>query len=78
MAQLVKYTLYLRPITMTMTMLVQVTFQYRKLSRLSTTTSARIESYEEVTGKSAGQVLDDSEHIHHESSRTQKPKAESA
>ena len=47
-------------------------------SRLSTTTSARIESYEEVTGKSAGQVLDDSEHIHHESSRTRKPKAESA
>ena len=36
-------------------------------SRLSITTSARIESYEEVTGKSAGQVLDDSEHIYHES-----------
>jgi hypothetical protein len=40
-------------------------------------TSARIELYEEVTGKSASQVLDDSEHIHHES-RTRKPKTESA
>ena len=46
-------------------------------SRLSTTTSARIESYEEVTGKSAGQVLDNLEHIHHES-RTRKLKVESA
>ena len=46
-------------------------------SRLLITTSARIESYKEVTDKSAGEVLDDSEHIHHES-RTQKPKAQSA
>jgi hypothetical protein len=46
-------------------------------SRLLTTTSAKIESYKEVTGKSAGQILDGSEHIHHKS-RTQKPKAESA
>ena len=37
-------------------------------SRLSTTTSARIKSYEEVTGKSAGQIFDDS---------IRKPKAKS-
>ena len=36
-------------------------------SRLLTTTSARIESYEEVTGKSAGQGFEDSNHMHHES-----------
>ena len=40
-------------------------------------TLARIELYEEITGKSAGQVLDDLEHIYHKS-RTQKPKAQSA
>ena len=34
-------------------------------SRLSTTTSARIESYEEATGKSTGQVFDNLEHIHY-------------
>jgi hypothetical protein len=46
-------------------------------SRLSTTTSARIESYEEATGKSAGQVFDNLEHIHYKG-RSRRPKAQPA
>ena len=36
-------------------------------SKLSTMTSARIKSYEEVTGKRAGQIFNDSEHIYYKS-----------
>ena len=42
-------------------------------SRLSTTASMRIELYEEVTGKKAGQVFDDTENIDHDNGR-QTPK----
>jgi hypothetical protein len=42
-------------------------------SRLSTTASIRIESYEEVTGKKAGQAFDDTDNINHENGR-QTPK----
>ncbi len=46
-------------------------------SRLSTTASARIESYKEATGKSAGQVFDNLEHINHKSG-SRIPKAQTA
>jgi hypothetical protein len=42
-------------------------------SRLATTASMRIELYEEVTGKKAGQVFDDTENINHDNGR-QTPK----
>jgi hypothetical protein len=46
-------------------------------NRLSTMTLVRIELYEEVMGKCAGQIFDDLEHIHHQS-KCQKPKAKLA
>ena len=42
---------------------------YQIQNRLSTTASMRIESYEEVTSKKAGQVFDDTKNINHENGR---------
>ena len=46
---------------------------HRNQSRLSTTVSMRIDSYEEVTGKKAGQIFDDSD-IPSRDGRSQSPK----